>query len=646
MNDNVVSILLPVGKFMYDIEFTVNINVGTDNKKVEFKKNRIIRIPAYQRQIRWKKENVSRLVSDIVTGPKFLGNIMLSTKDEVIYDVIDGQQRLTVLYLILSYILRKTNSSSGGLCGYSNSTYMEFSKALEVGFDIENSESIDEILKADILDQNKDFKNIWLQVAKSVDEMTANEINMFLGNIKKCKMNILLDIEKEQDNEEEFLVNYYLDINDKAVPLDSIDILKGYLFKYSYHVMTENWAKNQKMIKGVRMKGVPLSVDNFYFYYFLCTVNKHLDYKLTKLPQDFTLPKKICNNPKGTHVVDAITDFGYYTTMMSDIENMCIYFQDIVDNQEYSKAFKDRYNYTSGEKVDDVTLKNFFWMQKQILLTSDSVPKLLLFKYYLEILKREKASKKDYDLLYSIYVCAVMFSAMEHKKTVEKFMKLALSKDFERDIKKKALEYINSGYEMIKFNRVVKNTQGEINAQSGQYLPKNIFAVQSFFAEKNRVLSVNKEGLFSFSHDVEHNTEHFFCPQSNVLLFSYGTKTVNESGEKQQKKAQIPIPNNLKKILSVPANYLILEKNVNRSVRNLWIVEKVEMISAQKDKAFSNSIVREFFEKIEGIFFKTDILKELEKIEEEKEAIKIIKKFYKEDFDVLFSSYLDEINSL
>ena len=79
-------------------------------------------IPAYQRGYRWESKHVEALLDDLYAfsvqmsegnkAGKFyciqplavVVNKQLSTKDEIVYDVIDGQQRLTTLYLILSYL--------------------------------------------------------------------------------------------------------------------------------------------------------------------------------------------------------------------------------------------------------------------------------------------------------------------------------------------------------------------------------------------------------------------------------------------------------------------------------------------------------------------------------------------------------------
>ena len=75
-----------------------------DKNKIEeirIKMKKPFRIPLYQRPYEWKENHVEALVKDIEYNEKnhFIGNIVVEEKDDCL-DVIDGQQRLTTLYLL------------------------------------------------------------------------------------------------------------------------------------------------------------------------------------------------------------------------------------------------------------------------------------------------------------------------------------------------------------------------------------------------------------------------------------------------------------------------------------------------------------------------------------------------------------------
>lgn len=73
-------------------------------------------VPDFQREYVWDRDNVETLLTDvweeftdeegkIVQGPEyFIGTIVVSRSDDVIYELIDGQQRMTTCFLVLCVI--------------------------------------------------------------------------------------------------------------------------------------------------------------------------------------------------------------------------------------------------------------------------------------------------------------------------------------------------------------------------------------------------------------------------------------------------------------------------------------------------------------------------------------------------------------
>lgn len=58
-------------------------------------------IPAFQREVRWDDNNLKMLLYDLSRSSKFLGNIILTIKSDHTCEIIDGQQRTTVLMFVL-----------------------------------------------------------------------------------------------------------------------------------------------------------------------------------------------------------------------------------------------------------------------------------------------------------------------------------------------------------------------------------------------------------------------------------------------------------------------------------------------------------------------------------------------------------------
>ncbi|HFI0106294.1 TPA: DUF262 domain-containing protein [Streptococcus suis] len=63
-------------------------------------------VPIYQRNYAWGSDQIEQLIEDIMSteGDYFLGNLIVNQKDNNLYEVIDGQQRLTTLFLLERYL--------------------------------------------------------------------------------------------------------------------------------------------------------------------------------------------------------------------------------------------------------------------------------------------------------------------------------------------------------------------------------------------------------------------------------------------------------------------------------------------------------------------------------------------------------------
>ena len=63
-------------------------------------------IPIYQRNYAWGKDEIEQLLNDIADsdGTYCIGSLVVDKNTDTTFTVIDGQQRLTTLYLLLTYL--------------------------------------------------------------------------------------------------------------------------------------------------------------------------------------------------------------------------------------------------------------------------------------------------------------------------------------------------------------------------------------------------------------------------------------------------------------------------------------------------------------------------------------------------------------
>ena len=187
-------------------------------------------IPAFQREVRWDDNNLKMLLYDLSRSSKFLGNIILTIKSDHTCEIIDGQQRTTVLMLIVSCIKKKfgTKISTPDLCPLRNEGFTGFQTLLEKAFDQEaiTSDDWNAILKSDDYHQLPRIQKLWNTISSSELLADRHKAQGLLDNLCKSEFNIIASYSNDVNTS----IQYFLDVNLKGIRLDTEDIFKGYLF--------------------------------------------------------------------------------------------------------------------------------------------------------------------------------------------------------------------------------------------------------------------------------------------------------------------------------------------------------------------------------------------------------------------------------
>ena len=308
-------LMMTVENFLGNQDFNFKIEGDLGEMNCQLSENRTYSIPAYQREIRWKAENVNILLDDLIASKKFLGTILLNKVNNLNYEIIDGQQRISVFILILKAIEKK-RSELFSLCSFENKTYDQLFEVLKLDFEeakiLAHPNKV-QYIESDILEQRERFEIIWKAINQRLDTMIPADITKLSENLLYSEINIIL----ANNSNSKIYVDYYLDLNDKSVKLDNIDILKANLFKIDFQTMSAEWANVQKAIKELRTVGLKnYSLPTFYYHYFACSVNKYIEYKLTSLKTDLKFEKPININghtyDSGTNILKAIINHQYF----------------------------------------------------------------------------------------------------------------------------------------------------------------------------------------------------------------------------------------------------------------------------------------------------------------------------------------------
>nr|WP_252894729.1 DUF262 domain-containing protein [Liquorilactobacillus satsumensis] len=96
---------------------TIEVNKQSVKQLLETGKNKKFVIPEYQRPYAWSDEQIQTLFDDLIEYTEnnnestyFLGTIVAYENDNGEQEIIDGQQRITSLFLLLRAIYSKLTS--------------------------------------------------------------------------------------------------------------------------------------------------------------------------------------------------------------------------------------------------------------------------------------------------------------------------------------------------------------------------------------------------------------------------------------------------------------------------------------------------------------------------------------------------------
>lgn len=602
---------------------------------IKLPQNRKYSIPAYQREIRWKADNINILINDLRAGKKFLGTILLNKVNDTNYDIIDGQQRISVFILILQAI-HKINLSECNLCDFCNKTYEKLFDVMNLDFDIikiQGNAEKDTYLNSDILEQRERFEIIWKTIKNRLETMSSEELLQFKDNLLYSEINIIF----AENRNPRMFVDYYLDLNDKSVKLDNIDILKANLFRIDYASMSSEWAGVQKSIKDFRISGLNYNLSTYYYHYFACSINRQLEYKLTNLKTDLKFTSGVTINniyyAAGTDILRAVRDQSYFKNAIKELKETAIFLKNAYKKDgllEIRQKLKEA-------NCDSYTIDNIFSIIDAILRIDNEVPKILIMKYFLDVLNKVELNKKDVKIIYDIYVYSVLFAVTAEKKESSKLIRIVLSDEWIKKLKERTMEFYKNAKDKINYYKTI-TSNGKLTETSGQYIPKHIIAIKEFAVIKNNVIDFNEQELRKFLNSSNCSAEHFFINKSLKVSFNYGNNGAT---------AEIKLPKKIAKYISCPVNYLYLDSSVNGDIGNKSIKEKIDLLFSNGENAFVTKKNYEYFKRAKEAFDEiTDPFPDLSSFNSKTKAQSAVKKYYNNNLVNIMNNYIEKIKTL
>lgn len=615
---------------------------------LKFPLDRKYRIPAYQRAISWSPANIQILLKDLSASKKYLGSILLSWNEDNVIDIIDGQQRITVILMILECLKEYNEGYEFEHCDFSNDTYEFFFEAIGKGFNFEGDEKREEYEIEDVLEQTIILKQLWDTICEYLELLGDEKRNELFKHLLDSYVSVLVsEVREGEDDSRRLCVDYFIDINNKSVQLDHVDILKAYAFRDSFETVTDKWKVVQKKTKELKKKGFTYSKELLFYHYFLCVINDVIPQPIKLgLTEDYKIREDIKKGEKifkeGSDVELLITKPKFYIKMFNEIDSFLDFLIEVAnDKLSPGDSFCSKF-LTEGKKVDYDTISNIFVIIKNTMQNSDSVPKVLLLKYYLTVILNENKTENEIKSIYWINALAVWFSTYKtSSKSIKAFAPLVLKPDFIENVKLYAIDKLGTMPNSVSFAKDVM-LEKVVTPSSGQLLSRRLNAVLEAYYDKGIVGNLNEKILLqSLNTQGTYNDEHFFVNESYKYMFEYNGEMLS-----------FDIPARFKNKVSYLGNYMRIKSSINSELGNNMIKDKIRIIRKHLDAGdqdiFGNKFSELVFLTAEECFNNSSCaLSEELKAEKTKElAIEKAERYYEEEFEEDFKKYLDRVRDI
>lgn len=237
-----------------------------------FKKNTLV-VPNYQRAYVWKKDNeINEFYNDFIEGFGdkskfiFLGNIILCKSNDEVLEVVDGQQRITTIFIMmiaLRYIIKdkalldseyKEALSEANITLNTYITLRDSKKSTHISSRLNAAPSIKRIIEhmskqlwdgefpikidgSSVKRERNNVKPIYDFFYEKINELKISELIQFQQELHELKI-ISIEIEKIEDAFELFERT-----NARGKELEISDLLKNHLFsKIPQKEIEDQWS--------------------------------------------------------------------------------------------------------------------------------------------------------------------------------------------------------------------------------------------------------------------------------------------------------------------------------------------------------------------------------------------------------------------
>jgi uncharacterized protein with ParB-like and HNH nuclease domain len=195
----------------------------------DFFNGRFFEIPKYQRGYAWELQNIRDLFDDVIESIEsnsnhYIGTIVLSksSKDDELFYVVDGQQRITTVSLIMNALINQLDKKDSY---YYHRFYIKEDNRFRLSPLGRDKEFYFKILQSeDIQPENKSQRFM-----KDAVEEIENKTSSIPDKLKFLKSIEKLEIMEFVENSEGDAIRIFQTVNDRGKPLSNMEKAKSLL---------------------------------------------------------------------------------------------------------------------------------------------------------------------------------------------------------------------------------------------------------------------------------------------------------------------------------------------------------------------------------------------------------------------------------
>ncbi|MFZ6801876.1 DUF262 domain-containing protein [Undibacterium sp. Di24W] len=209
----------------------------------QFFSSKVFNIPKYQRSYAWEKQNVRELYEDIqeaidTKASHYIGTVVLAkTEDDELFNIVDGQQRITTLVMFISVIIKKLQEKEDR--DFYGRYYIKERNQFKLTPLERDKEFYFNLLesKDDLVPKNKSQRLI-LDAYSEMESIVDLSIEAPLKFLKAIESLSILEFVEENESD---AIRIFQTVNDRGRELSRMDKMKSLLFYFSNKYLSQKY---------------------------------------------------------------------------------------------------------------------------------------------------------------------------------------------------------------------------------------------------------------------------------------------------------------------------------------------------------------------------------------------------------------------